>query len=207
MIKNNEHTVYYLIAELLPEAEGDAKSLLTVRYIAPSESNDDAPRLAFMGASSYPGIADETRLYACFHSAGTKPTEDVRVEVASQSLGFFGRIFAKDGLGAVVYEGTAPGRVSAISVPMLKGSDNFSVTAKLYQGEELVDEVTTTYACDVFLDTCYSTMDVLVFIAVILILLGLISLILLRRKGGGGSMPKTPMRQPSEEVIRTNNTV
>ena len=204
-VTDDARSVYYILGELLPETEGDAKSLLTVRYINPSEGYNDESRLAFIGASSYPAVANETKIFACFHSAGTKPSEDVRVEVSAQPLDFISRIFTGKEIGSVTYEGTAPGRVSAISIPMMKDSSDFSVTARLYQKDQLVDEVTVVYACEMFNDSCFSLTHWLLLPALALIIIGFLVLYLLRRRNNGGT--SQPMRQPTEDIIGSKNTL
>ena len=88
---------------------------------------------------------------------------------------------------------------------MMKDSSDFSVTARLYQKDQLVDEVTVVYACEMFNDSCFSLTHWLLLPALALIIIGFLVLYLLRRRNSGGT--SQPMRQPTEDIIGSKNTL
>ena len=206
-INDAARTVYYLVGELIPQEASAAHSFLTVRYVDTNADTVDLPRLAFLGASAYPGVEGESRLFACLHSTGSKPTDHVRVEISSEPLGFLARILSGGTVGQTTWEGTVPGDVSAVSVPMSYSSNNFTVTAKLYLGDVLIDEVTAKYTCDVLPHGCgwFSSMHRLLLAALLLICIGLMALYILRRPPNGTQAGEGGMRMPTGTVVQTPN--
>ena len=186
-VKDDAHTVYYLLAELDPANKGLGKSVITVRYVSSDTSDGtdaalDQPRIAFMGATAYPGT-DDTKLFACVHSTGTKSADKVRVVLTSRPLDPISWLLHLGSLGSKTYTGSVPGQVSAVVAPMKAASNNFAVTTSLYQDGKKLDEVTTTYSCKEF-GSCgvlalYGTW---ILAAIVVIILVIIILIVLARR-------------------------
>ena len=129
-ITDSARTVYYLVGELVPQDASTAHSFLSVRYVDTSTDTVDLPRLAFLGTSAYPGVKGESRLVACLHSTGSKPAENVRVEISSRPFGFFARLLSGGTVGQTTWEGTARGDVAAVSIPKSYDANDFAVSAK-----------------------------------------------------------------------------
>jgi hypothetical protein len=152
-VKDTAHAVYYLVGTLTPADPTLAKSIVEVRFI---RNDVDEPRLNFVGVTGYPAEAGTTTLFACFHSSGRDPSENVRVEVSAQTLSdpISSFLFGDRVLAEKSYTGEAPGIVTAISAPFNAPSSSFELTARLYQDDKLIDEVTIPYQCDALGASC-----------------------------------------------------
>jgi hypothetical protein len=143
-VQKSGHSVYNLIAELVPALPSQTKSFVSVRFIT-DEVND--PRLNFVGTNKYPADSS-TDAFACFHATGMAPAENVKVTMVARSNSFFDMLLGKAVLAEKSFEGTAPGNLVAVSSPFSRSSDSYTVTAKLYQDGKLVDTVAVPYCKD-----------------------------------------------------------
>ncbi|HEX5774384.1 MAG TPA: hypothetical protein VFY28_00260, partial [Candidatus Paceibacterota bacterium] len=66
------HSVYYLVGSL--RTAGGSSSLVGIRFV---RGDVNEPRLNFVGASAYPA-GEGAAAFACLHSTGTGPAENVR---------------------------------------------------------------------------------------------------------------------------------
>jgi hypothetical protein len=150
-VTDSNHTVYYVVAELVSSRPHDAKSYIGFRYSLAKPSPE--PRLAYVGTTGYPGTS-QGKAFACFNSTSNSLAANTRVELSAHDLDILGLIPWFGNLGSKVYTGDIPGDVSAISLPLKHSSGDFSVTASLYQNGKVIDTVTSTYSCKVLGGNC-----------------------------------------------------
>lgn len=184
-ITDTAHTVYFIEGELQQKKGGTAKSILAVRYIVSDASHPDRPRIAALGTKAYPGEKG-TELFACVHSTGTRPSDDVRLELSSRPLDPLSWILNLGNLGKVSYKGPVSGAIVALAVPMTGASNNFAMTARLYQGGQLIDEVTSTYSCKAFSNSCpiFSGAEgIALLVILVALILGGLGYLFMRRFG------------------------
>ena len=137
------HTVYELLVEYAPSQKGMAHSFQSIRFI---NTGLNTPRINFVGATEYPGKGGDTA-FACFHSTGTTNAEKVRVELTASSNSFLDTILGRGMLATKSYEGKAPGNIYAITAPLSRGSDSFTVRARIFQDGKLIDDISVPYTC------------------------------------------------------------
>ena len=178
IISDHKKTVYDLVGEIVPNKEGQSKSFVNIRFVSDAPA---IPRINFAGTTGYPGEV-ATEVFACIHSTGTKEADNVRLELVATSNSILDFFMGKRILATEKFEGTAPGSVVAFAAPLVRASDSYTVRAKLYQNEVLIDDVSVPFECAAFSESCLpSTMsNALLGVAVILIIGG--ALYILRRK-------------------------
>ena len=167
LVDDNAHSVYYLVGELVPSEEGASKSFISIRFVIDSVTE---PRLNFVGVSGYP-TGEDTAVFACAHSTGMAPAENVRVEVAAYSDNLFERLIDGGAFAKSSYEGTMPGAISAVVAKTAKERSSFKVEAKLYQDGKLLDEVTVPYSCKELGVPCEKDWLMLLIAALVIVLL------------------------------------
>lgn len=140
---DSAHTVYELLVEYAPNQEGMAHSFQSIRFI---NTALNTPRINFVGAAGYPGSEGDTA-FACFHSTGTANAENVRVELTASSNSLIDLVLGRSTRATKTYEGRAPGNIYAVTAPLSRGSDAFTVSAKVYQDGKLIDQVSVPYTC------------------------------------------------------------
>lgn len=156
-VTDKAHTVYYLIGRLTSTQGKDADSIVTVRYIQFEKGTEPLPRIAFLGASSYPAVKDKTTAFVCVHSSGFKASENGKVTLEVLPLDPLGRILHFKGLGRKEFSGVIPGALSALSIPLSADSGDFKIRATLYQNGVRIDSVESSYTCSELSQTCSYT--------------------------------------------------
>lgn len=186
------HSVYYLLGSL--RTAGGSSSLVGIRFV---RGDVNEPRLNFVGATAYPA-GEGGSVFACMHSTGTGPAENVKLELIAKKASFFGfgGTIAKS-----TYEGPASGDIRALVAPFTGTAKSFSVTARLSQNGKLVDEVTTTYNCsDITPETCPKQSIPLLPIGIGAAVIGLAiaAFVIIRRRQAVPPVPPTvPPSTPS----------
>lgn len=150
-IKDSSHTVYYVLGELLPEGAKVPVSMLQVRYIQTGASAQTLARIGFLGVTQYPAEKDNTKAFVCVHSTGSHAVKDSKVVLTVTSLDpvkkLLNKLLRREDLATFEYAGDIPGQMSAVSAPFTNNSNNFSVTATLYENDKKIDSVTIDYPC------------------------------------------------------------
>ena len=140
---------YYLLAEAV-QAKG-AKAYLGLRIINPAVQE---PALVYAGISAFPPEAGKTVAEACVIGLPSASADD-SLEVSVQSAGFPDNIIASS-LGSGTYRGSFQ-NLAALKIPFISTADSFDLTARLYRGSTLLDEVTIPYRCAALGAACHST--------------------------------------------------
>ena len=201
-VTDNTHSVYYLVAEAKWR---DTSSILDIRF---TREGVDAPRINFPSITHYPLKANEpVELFSCLHNAGTS---DI---VPSNTL----VLTLKDNLGAVLhtytYNGDITGAMMAVADNFTPTTDltSFSLTATLKQGDEVLDETTTTYNCHELGTECPVEMPIAtdsdgssietIMIFVLLITIAVFGFIIYRRhQGSKNSFDDTNQPSSSSKI-------
>ena len=182
-VSNSGSTVYYIVGEIDSVNKGP-KSIVTLRYVASSPKTNDTARIAFVGATEYPAKKDTT-VFACMHSSGAKPSENVKLEVTATPHDLLARLLSLGNIGHKTYSGKAPGEIAALAMPLTKPSNDFSVTATLYQDGKMIDTVTSNYYCKDF-GTCSSSRmtewGIAIAAAVFVLIVAVVVYLLIRRR-------------------------
>lgn len=139
------HSVYYVTASLKTKA--GSKSLAAFRFV---RTGINAPRIAAVEAKQYP-LSKGSVAFACFHSSGSAPSKNVRMDLSIETLPLFGLLSIP--LSSTHYSGTAPGKIVALTAPAQQALTSFQVVARLSQDGKLVDQVVVPYHCEAF-GTC-----------------------------------------------------
>jgi hypothetical protein len=175
-VTDTDHSVYYLAGSL--RTAGGSSSLVGIRFV---RGDVNEPRLNFVGATAYPA-GEGGAAFACLHSTGTGPAENVKLELIAKKSSFLG-------IGGTIakqtYEGPAAGEIRALLAPFTGVANSFTVTARLSQNGKLLEEVTTTYDCsDLTPDACpKQSMPLLpIGIGAAVILLAGAAFVLIRRR-------------------------
>lgn len=138
--RDADRSVYYLVGEI--EADG-SKSLIGVRFV---RSSVNEPRINFAGVSRYP-LAGDSVAFLCAHNTSGAVASDVRMQVSVvPKRNVLARLFASEPASAA-YAGSLSGKIAALTLPLPLSSTLFTLDARLYQGDALIDEVRITYDC------------------------------------------------------------
>lgn len=182
-ITNTENSVY--LAEISLDYK-DTKSFLNIRFV---RDGINKLRINFPAVSTYPLMpGEEVDLFACIHN-----TAD---DFVDGSL----RLTVKDETGKEIYSnewsgvvgGEMIGIASKFKPEKLYGS--FSVTAELLQNGKVVETDTVRYSCSDF-ETCemyndkdggFFTNQIKMIVSGVVVLLILLALIFIRKKGVKG---------------------
>jgi hypothetical protein len=153
-IQDKDSTVYYVLGELMPEGASVPVSVLQIRYIHTGPEALSLPRLGFLGVTQYPAEKEKTEAFVCVHSTGSHAAKNAKVvltvkELKQENKGLMGLVSSdkEDIISRREYTGPIPGRMSALALPFGEGSNNFSVTAELFNDDVLLDTVTIDYPC------------------------------------------------------------
>lgn len=165
---DSSKTVYNLLVEYAPKEEGKQHSFQSIRFI---NKGLNLPRLNFVGSDAYPGEKDGT-VFACFHSSGTANADNVRVELTATSNNLLDTLIGRGTLSQKSYEGVAPGNIYAITAPLSRASDSYTVHAKIFKDGALIDEVSVPFTCNESGKGCPFPYALVIVVAV-LVLLGI----------------------------------
>lgn len=147
-ITDTEHTVYFVLGELIPEGSKNSTSILQARYVQTGDQAPTLPRIGFLGATDYPAEKDKTIAFACVHSSGARAVTGGKVVLSVIPLDPIDRLLNPNGFGETIFTGDIPGAMSAVSLPFTASTNNFAVKVDLYENDKLIDSVTNTYACE-----------------------------------------------------------
>jgi len=177
---DKQYPVYYLVGEL---PNGASKSIIDVRYV---HVQADTPWARFndVGVSTYP-LQEGSVAYACFQgfSGSSEVFPNGKVEVEVRAPGFFGSKV----LGRGSYEGSIYQEFVALPVNISSAANEFTVSAKLFVNDKLVDTVNMAYTCrDLTRDECKTSSGVFsTLVTIIALLLFILILIAYRRFSKG----------------------
>ena len=164
--KDTKHDAYYLVGTLTDQY--GSSSIIGVRYGYYGAVDDT--RLNFVGISAYPAHAGQGEAIACIHSTGGTDVPDTTVTVTARTdnalFPFLSRTIAH-----ASWTGTIGGDIYALTAPFKGSSSSFTVTAKLYRGNSLVDTVTLPYDCKNLNVPCGSSESDILLLALLLIAL------------------------------------
>jgi hypothetical protein len=130
---------------------------------------------------AYPGETG-TPVFACIHSTGMSEAENVRLELTATSNNILDFLMGKGTLAKESYEGPAPGSIVAFTAPLSRASESYTVRAKLYQNDVLIDDVSVPYECSTFSDDCIPTRTVNLLIGGVFVAVVIGGIFLLRRR-------------------------
>lgn len=127
----------------------DTKSVLNVRF---TRENIPSVRLNFPAVTNYPLIkGEETTIFSCLHAAGTmNVVKGGRMELT----------ITDDNTGQAIYSYTYEGDITGAMMAAgevftpVTTYDNFTLNAKLYRDNVLIDEVEMTYSCNELSGEC-----------------------------------------------------
>lgn len=119
----------------------DTRSFIGVRFV---REGVDRARINFPGIATFPLVAGaETTLFSCLHNSGETPSiADGRLELTLSDMS-----------GAVIREYVYGGDITADMMGVAdtfvpgRSYDRFMLDARLYQGNEFVDEAHLVYDC------------------------------------------------------------
>lgn len=180
MVKDSNYTVYYLTGELV-SSSGEVLSVLPTRWVISKDGGLDLARFAFFGVTASSTHSHALTAFACAHSTGHEPSQNVEVEVSATPLDPVSWLIHLGSLGHVAYKGPMSTQLSAVSVPLASAPGSFKLTAKLYQNGKLLDSVSSTYSCQDF-HSCSSTTVQNIVMLVLGILIIILCVYLLRRR-------------------------
>ncbi len=138
-VSDARHPVYLVVGTLTWR---DTKSIIGVRFV---RSGIDRLRINFPGVTDFPIIrGQENTVFSCLHNAGENAVvPNGRLELA-----------LLDGdeniIHEYVYEGDVTGAMMGVAekfVPQ-KNYDRFALEARLYEGEEIIENVRLEYDCN-----------------------------------------------------------
>lgn len=167
IVTDDSQSVYDLLVEYTPRDANLQRSIQAIRFL---NSDVQTPRINFVGADAFPGEKDSTA-FVCVHSTGTKDSQNVRVELTATSNSILDLITFRSALAKKTYEGPVHGSINALTAPFAHASDAFTVRAKVYQGDALVDDVSVVYSCSASAEGCAQPM-LLIGIALLIVILG-----------------------------------
>ncbi len=145
-VPESDSDVYMLVGTV---THGEMTHVVNLRFVREGIGN---VRINHPGVNLYPLEADQPRtLFSCFHSTGGLPVvESGRMEL----------VLTDNHTGRVIhsheYVGPITGEMMAIAdtfVPR-RTYDNFTLTARLFQADDLVEEVSYTYDCAILSEEC-----------------------------------------------------
>ncbi|MCL9972205.1 MAG: hypothetical protein NBV63_02245 [Candidatus Pacebacteria bacterium] len=142
-------TVYYVLGEFNSADPDEAKSLVSIRFVSNVLS---APRINYLGVTE--NLSGGGELFACVHASGKKAAQNVRIEVSAVGERRFFGILPGLSLADAQYEGTVSGEIVALTKPILNTMQPFMVSARVYQDDQLIDEVRIPYECGDFQGPC-----------------------------------------------------
>lgn len=188
LVKDSNHTVYYLTGELM-SSSGEVLSVLPTRWVLSRGGGLDLSRFSFFGATASSTRSHALTAFACVHSTGHEPSQNVTVEVSATPLDPVSWLMHLGSLGHVTYKGAVSTQLSAVSIPLASAPGNFRLTAKLYQNGKLLDSVSSTYSCQDFHSCSLSTfMDIALLVIGILIIILCLYFLRRRRPQGPASL-------------------
>ena len=121
----------------------DTSSIINVRFV---RSGHDRLRINYPALMSYPLTkGEESTLFSCLHNAGESASvPNGRLELSL--LDHKGKV-----IHSYTYTGNVTGAMMGVAEKFIpqKTYGTFTLDAKLYQGEELVDQSSVTYNCQV----------------------------------------------------------
>ncbi|MBI4128693.1 MAG: hypothetical protein HY460_01465, partial [Parcubacteria group bacterium] len=137
-VTDSRYPVYLVVGTLNWQ---NTQSIVNIRFV---RGGIDRTRINFPGITSFPFKAfQETTLFSCLHNSGESPVvADGRLELRlSDSRGRT--------IHEYVYKGDVTGAMMGVAdrFTLRRGYDVFTLTAKLYQNDTLVDESSTLYDC------------------------------------------------------------
>ncbi len=170
-----EHTVHLLVAEAKYQ---DAKSILDIRYV---RDGVDRTRLNFPAVTAYPLEQDkENTIFSCVHNSGTATVQNSKLilDLKDQNDNL---------IHSYTYTGAVSGAMMAVkdTFKPSKTYKNFSLEAKLYQDDKLVDQATMKYECDKIGTDCPRAMGwgaKMGIVVVVLLLITLLTFVLRKKK-------------------------
>lgn len=141
VVTDTAHSVYY-VEGTVHSKDGGVTSLVGMRFVRKDVSE---PRFNFVGIVKGTAVA-------CIHSTGTTAATDgkVTISVTDNDTLLLSKLFALFGNGYLAkksYEGSIPGSISAMTVPLSHTSSSYLVTADLYQAGKHIDSVSIAYTC------------------------------------------------------------
>jgi hypothetical protein len=168
-ITDATHSVYYLVGSLT--SEQGTKSIIGMRLVREGVST---PRLNYVGID--PGTDPHNAIaVACVHSTGKTPSLDGKVTLMVYRSGIIGSFLNLFGpLASASYQGAIAPNIYALTVPV-DALNTSVITAKLYQKDVLVDEVSEPY-CSA--NTC-NTNENIPWIGVVVSVVILLAIILI----------------------------
>ncbi|MCX6735758.1 MAG: hypothetical protein NTZ13_01620 [Candidatus Parcubacteria bacterium] len=171
---NRTHTVHLLVAEAKYQ---DTKSILDIRYV---RDGVDKVRLNFPSITAYPLEQDtENTVFSCVHNSGTATVQNNKLILDLKDEN-------NNLIHSYTYNGAVSGAMMAVkdTFKPSKTYKNFSLEAKLYQDDKLVDQVTMKYECDKIGTDCpkpmSTTMKMVIGTGVLLFVV--LSILIIRKK-------------------------
>lgn len=135
---SREHTVHLLVAEAKYQ---DTKSILDIRYV---RDGVDRTRLNFPSITTYPLEQNkENTVFSCVHNSGTATVQNSKLILDLKDED-------NNLIHSYTYKGAVSGAMMAVKDTFTpsKTYKNFSLEAKLYQDDKLVDQTVMKYECD-----------------------------------------------------------
>lgn len=137
-VRDSQYPVYLAVGTLVAH---DTKSIIGVRFV---REGIDRTRINFPGVSTFPLRAgEEATLFSCLHNAGSAQSVPNARLVLTLS----------DASGDVIREYTYAGDVTGAMMGVAdaftptKDYDYFTLDARLYNGNEFIDEANLVYDC------------------------------------------------------------
>lgn len=137
-VRDTKYPVYLAVGTLKWQ---DTQSIIGVRFV---REGVDRTRINFPGVTSFPLVAGEqTTLFSCLHNSGASPlVPDGRLVLT-----------LTDSLGDLIHEYTYTGDVTGAMMGVAeaftprKTYDYYVLDARLYRGDEFIDEAHLVYDC------------------------------------------------------------
>lgn len=171
-LTDTRYPVYYIVAKL---TYNNSSSIIGVRFV---RDGIDRIRLNFPAVTTYPLEANkEATVFSCLHSTGGYlPVQNGKLVLSVKDK-------HGDEIHTYTYNGIVTGQMMALKDTFIpkQDIDIFTVNAKLYMGDVLMDSATMHYDCKALAVPCHTSYT-LWFVLGGGVLVLLVILLVLRRK-------------------------
>ena len=137
VVRDTRHPVYLVVGTLKFQ---NTQSVINVRFV---REGVNRPRINFPSIVAFPLRKDAPNtLFSCLHNVGEEAVES---RLTLRLTDEWGSV-----IHDVLYEGDVAGDMQGVASPFTpdRDYDNLTLEAKLYRGEELVEEASIPYDCE-----------------------------------------------------------
>jgi hypothetical protein len=167
VVADKSHPVYYVVAEATYR---DTKSIIGMRFV---RGGIIRSRINFPSVLQYPLTkGSEATVFSCMHSMSDFPVMDGRLTLVLSDR------YGKD-FHSYEYRGKITGDMMGVKDSFIpeKNHNDFTLTTKLFQGDELVDSAVIDYDCRVLdPDNCSNAMMKVIIGTIVLLAIAIVGM-------------------------------